>query len=115
MLTSNVWVTSVAFQFGKILPGDLAVFGKQLRVGLGGKRKPLVVRQVQVQDVQLAAGHAIQHIGAHTENFAGKQLEANLVRTGFRGSLELPVDAFPETPVDVLPGDSIIRCASRSR
>jgi ABC-2 type transport system permease protein len=38
------------------------------------------------------AGHAIQHIGAHTENFASKQLQTNLTRIGFLGSLKSPVD-----------------------
>ena len=38
------------------------------------------------------AGHAIQHIGAHTENFAAKQMEAQLRRAGYTASLEAPID-----------------------
>jgi ABC-2 type transport system permease protein len=38
------------------------------------------------------AGHAIQHLGAHTENFATKQLQAQMQRAGYRGGLETPID-----------------------
>jgi ABC-2 type transport system permease protein len=38
------------------------------------------------------AGHAIQHVGAHTENFATKQLEAQLQRAGYGGGMEAPID-----------------------
>jgi len=38
------------------------------------------------------AGHAIQHIGSHTENFAAKQLQTQLVRAGVEGSMSTPID-----------------------
>jgi len=38
------------------------------------------------------AGHAIQHVGAHTENFAATQMEAQLLQAGYAGSLEPPID-----------------------
>ena len=38
------------------------------------------------------AGHAIQHVGAHSENFAARQLEAQLLRAGYGGGTEAPID-----------------------
>ena len=38
------------------------------------------------------AGHAIQHVGAHTENFATTQMKAQLRQTGYTASLEAPID-----------------------
>ena len=38
------------------------------------------------------AAHAIQHISAHTENFAAKQMKVHLARAGFQGSLDAPID-----------------------
>ena len=38
------------------------------------------------------AGHAIQHVGAHTENFATKTMAAELQRVGYGGSMAAPID-----------------------
>ena len=38
------------------------------------------------------AGHAIEHVGAHTENFAARQMEAQLSQAGYSASLEPPID-----------------------
>lgn len=38
------------------------------------------------------AGHAIQHLGAHTENFAATQMEAQLQQAGFAANMEAPID-----------------------
>ncbi|MEJ2752769.1 MAG: ABC transporter permease [Chloroflexota bacterium] len=38
------------------------------------------------------AGHAIQHIGAHTEYFAAEQQNEQLLRAGYSGSAASPID-----------------------
>jgi ABC-2 type transport system permease protein len=38
------------------------------------------------------AGHAIKHVGAHTENFAAAQMEAQLLKAGYAASMEAPID-----------------------
>ncbi len=38
------------------------------------------------------AGHAIQHIGAHTEHFAARQVESRLARAGLAASRLSPID-----------------------
>jgi len=38
------------------------------------------------------AGYAIQHIGSHTQNFAAKQVETQLIRAGFAGNVTQPID-----------------------
>ena len=38
------------------------------------------------------AGHAIKHIGAHTEHFAGEQAAEQLRRAGYAGDMAAPID-----------------------
>ncbi len=38
------------------------------------------------------AGHAIQHVGSHTENFAANQMQTQLMRAGSVESISTPID-----------------------
>ncbi|MFN2107584.1 MAG: ABC transporter permease [Candidatus Promineifilaceae bacterium] len=62
-------------------------FGRDLQAG-----KTAAVQVIVDGTDPNTAGHAIQHIGAHTEYFAAEQQNEQLLRAGYSGSAASPID-----------------------